>query len=56
MASKIKNTKATKDTLPLAHMILSATAIGNQEYVSEPPNYEEKLWIYKSQVIIPDFI
>lgn len=53
MASKTKNTKATKESLLLAPMLPSATCIVNQEYVLEPPNYEEKLWIYKSHVIIP---
>lgn len=43
MASKTKNTKATQEPFPLAHMILFATAIGNQEYVPEPPHYKEKL-------------
>lgn len=30
-----------------------ATVVGNQEHVLEPQNYEEKLCIYKSQVLIP---
>lgn len=30
-----------------------AILAGNQEYVPEPSNQEEKLWIFKSQVLIP---
>ncbi|KAI5411969.1 hypothetical protein KIW84_056871 [Lathyrus oleraceus] len=37
----------------MANMFPCATMIWNQECVLEPPNYEEKLHIYKSQVIIP---
>lgn len=48
MTSKSKKTKATKESLLLAHVLSSATCIGNQEYVLEPPNYEEKIRIYKS--------
>lgn len=43
MASKMKNTKAAQETLPLAHMLSSAIIIGNQEYVPEPPHLEKKL-------------
>lgn len=53
MDPKTKTNKATKESLPLAHMLSSANVIGNQEYVPEPPNYKEKLYIYNSQVIIP---
>lgn len=42
-----------KGPLPMANMIPCITVVGNQEYISEPPNYEEKLRIYKSQVLIP---
>lgn len=52
MASKSKNTKDTKDSLPMANMFPCAPVIGNQEYVTEPPNHEGKLSIYKSQVLI----
>lgn len=41
MESKSKNTKATKDYLPMANMIPCATVIGNQEYVHEPTNHEK---------------
>lgn len=51
--SKGKNTKESKDSLPLATKLQSAILAGNQEYVLEPPNQEEKLWIFKSQVLIP---
>lgn len=37
----------------MANMLSHATVIENQEYIHEPPNYEAKLHIYKSQVIIP---
>lgn len=53
MASKIKTSKATKESLPLARVLSFASVVGNQEYVPEPPHYEEKNRIYKSQVIIP---
>lgn len=33
-------------------MLHNTTVIGTQEYVSEPPNFEEKLRTYKSQVLI----
>lgn len=56
MVSKTKITKAAKEYLQLAHMLPSANVVGNQEYVPEPPHYEEKLCIYKSQIIIPDSI
>lgn len=36
----------------MAKMIPCATVVGNQEYVPEPSNYEEKMRIYKSQVLI----
>lgn len=49
----MKNTKAVKGPLPMANMIPCATIVGNQEYVPEPPNYEEKLCICKSHVLIP---
>lgn len=50
---KSKGTKASKDSMPMANTLSCAQVIANQEYVPEPPNYEEKLHIYKSQVIIP---
>lgn len=53
MASKTKNTEATKETILLGHMLPSGTCIGNHEYVPGPPNYEEKIQIYISHVIIP---
>lgn len=53
MASKTKTSKATKKSFSLAHMLSFVNIVGNQEYVLEPPHYEEKLRIYNSQVIIP---
>lgn len=37
----------------MANMLTDATVKGNREYVPEPLNLEEKLRIYKSQVLIP---
>lgn len=37
----------------MVNMLPRAKVVGNQEYIHEPPNYEEKLCIYKSQVLIP---
>lgn len=53
MAPSTKNTNGVKGPLSMANMIPCATVVGNEEYVREPPNYEEKLRIYKSQVLIP---
>lgn len=36
--SKSKITKASKDSLPMANMLSCTQMIGNQEYVSKPPN------------------
>lgn len=53
MAPLNKNVKASKEHVPQAYMLHHTTVIGNQEYVLEPPNFEEKLWIYKSRILIP---
>lgn len=52
-SSKAKHSKESKDSLPLATRMQSAVLVENQEYVPKPPNQEEKLFIYKSQVLIP---
>lgn len=40
----------------MENMLHCATVNGNQIYVLELPNYEDKLRIYKSHVIIPYYI
>lgn len=53
MDPSIKNAKAPKGSLPMTDMLPCATVVENRQYVPEPPNNEEKLCIYKSQVLIP---
>lgn len=43
----------TKEHVPQAYTLDDVTAIGNREYMLEPTNLEEKLRIFKSQVLIP---
>lgn len=61
MASCIKitkdSTKNTKDSrksqgLPLSDKILGPNIVGNQQYVPEPLNEEQRM-IFQSQVLIP---
>lgn len=48
-----KNVKASKETVSQAYKLHNTIVIGNQKYVPEPPNFETKLQIYKSQVLTP---
>ena len=56
MASKSKYPKYFKkqSSLPVVHKILGPKAVGNQQYIPEPPLEEEKRHIYQSQVLIPE--
>lgn len=51
--SKPKNSKESNDYLPFVIRLQSLILAGNQEYVPESSMQEEKICIYKSQLVIP---